>query len=556
MVAKKRNLASSGNGASRGMQRGNSAAGGGGGGGVSSKNAHRDTLPGIVWSVVLCIVKCSIWFAIAFPFAVATHSLSLVFGRPPNLVYLQQTLRYLGFVWKSLTFATPEQERHMQSFSVTEKIRLTTTILVHTICSPLSAFGWILDEILYGRRLNGLEPKEKAAVENPVFVVSAFRSASTQLARGLVSETRYTCEKGGTSTTEPCFVAPNAMMCAYPYLWLWKLVYAIVGDIPDTLVDAERAQTEGGLTKEDVREKFNAGFTPDSMARHANDPFQTDTFDGTFLNCHLNGFVWQLCRGLPASAIEQEFNYACQKEGDALNRRIWQTDMVRHIERLARKTILFHNEGGGETAAGGVRPPQRFLLKGHFLSVCPQLREAYGGRARFVTILRDPCERLRSGINYMAVNPTLYASDPRQQIPWAAFAEALGETEAQYCERELQWFGGTGGDESDRLAVTFDSFVADRGKAMGEIVNWLGLVPEDDPGEVAIASTSQAKKSKSPRKKKTPSASSAATKKAYRIDRSLAELGVDEKAYRERLSDYLAWIKDVSSGSSYKSKSE
>ena len=532
MGSKKRNLASTGNGKSRTTtQKGSSAA-------IDATNKTvQDTLPGIVWSLLVCALKCSIWFAISLPFLVATHVFSIVFGRPPNMVYLRQTLRYLQFVWKP---APPsEQEQYRQSFSVTEKIRFSTTILVHTICSPLSGFAWILDEILYGRRLKRLDSRDKAAVENPVFVVSAFRSASTQLARGLVADTQYTPSKGG-SNSESYFVAPNAMMCAYPYLWLWKIAYAIVGEIPETPADAPE---EGGITKDDVRTRFNAGFTPESMARHANDPFQTDTFDGTFLTCHLNGFVWQLCRGLPSSAVEQEFNYACQKEEDTLNRRIWQRDMVRHIDGLARKTMLFHNQESDHSSAH----PQRFLLKGHFLSICPQLKEAYGGKAKFVTVLRDPCARLRSGINYMAVNPTLYASDPTQQVPWAAFAKALQETEAQYCEHELEWFGAE--NQQDRLAVAFDSFVANREKTMGGIVNWLELLPESDPGAVTIVSA--AKSNKPSRKKKTTS-----SKKAYRIDRSLAELGVDEKAYKERLSDYLAWMKDVSSGKYSKSKSE
>lgn len=531
MGGKKRHLARAANAKSRTTKKGNN---GTGDGTAVNQSVHGDTLSSMVFSVMVCALKCTVWFLIAFPFFVATQILSIVFGRPPNMVYFRQTLRYLKFVWKPI--ATSEHEQHLKPFSVTEKIRFTTTILVHTIYSPLSAFAWILDEIFYGRRLKRLDPRGKAAVENPIFVVSAFRSASTQMARGLIADTQYT----SNGNNEPCFVAPNAMMCAYPYLWLWNIVYAIVGDIPDTLADAEQIQAEGGLTKEAVRNRFNSGFTSESLARHANDPFQTDTFDGTFLNCHLNAFVLQLCRGLPSSVIEQEFNYACQKEEDTLNCRIWQKDMVRHIDGLARKTMLFHID---DTTSH----PQRFLLKGHFLSICPQLREAYHGKAKFVTVLRDPCARLQSGINYMAVNPTLYGSNPSQQVPWAAFAKSLQETEAQYCEHELEWFKRT---EQDRLAVAFDSFVANREKQMEEIVNWLGLLSENDPGKVVIVSSSATKSNKSSRKH---NASTASSKNVYRVDRSLAELGIDEKAYKERLRDYLAWMKDVSSG---KSKSE
>lgn len=412
--------------------------------------------------------------------------------------------------------------------------------------SPLYAFGWILDEILYGRRLSQLHPNEQAALDNPVFVVSAFRSASTQMARTLVAETKFVKE-GTRESSQPCFVAPNAMMCAYPYLWLWNIVYSIVGEIPERNVSDEDA---AGITKEDVRQKFNSGFTPDSLARHPNDPFQLDTFDGTFLNYHLNGMAWQLCSMMPSSVIEQEFNYAQQK--DPLNKRIWEEGMVRQIDRLARKTLVFcaNDEESSSNARPQSAPTQRFLLKGHFLSICPQLQAKYRD-GKFLTILRDPCSRLRSGINYMAVNPTIYSHDSSQRIPWKALAEGLHETEAQYCEREMEWFCHTSnksGDEMgksnhERLAVAFDSFAANKDRTIGKIIDWTGL---RDQGKVTIGIGDDAKKKPQlpPWKKKAPTV---AQTSAYRIDRSLAELGVDEDAYRKRLGDYLSWMKDVSS---------
>eukprot|EP00536_Pseudo-nitzschia_multiseries_P007047 jgi/Psemu1/16714/gm1.16714_g len=511
--------------------------------------SNRDSLPGIIWALFTSLLKCGIWLAISSPFWLLAHSLLLIYGRPPNLVYLSQTLRYLGFVWVQQATNASDAEQQLEPFAVSQKIYLSATIIVHTICSPISAFAWIVDELLYGRRLSRLEAAEQAALEHPVFVVSAFRSASTQLARSLVAKTHY---KQGSNGQIPFFVAPNAMMCAYPYLWLWKLMYAIVGDIPDTLEPGN----DGGLTKDDVKQKFNAGFTHDSLARHPNDPFQTDTFDGTFLNCHLNGLAWHLCRAVPTSLIEQEFNYAYQK--DSLNKQIWQRDMVRHIDRLARKTLVFCSEG---KSRGQGPTPQRFLLKGHFLSIGPQLQALYGRGARFITILRDPCARLRSGINYMAVNPTLYANDPTLQIPWNAFAKVLQETEAQYCERELEWFGNDCSDDNkkkedqDRLALTFDSFVVDSDKTIGEIMDWLRLRSDEDEVTIAPSSADGGAKNKSPRRKKAGT-TSAAPSKTYRIDRSLQELGVDEKAYRGRLADYLSWMKEVSKGNVEKRKSE
>lgn len=502
------------------------------------------TNDGWFFHMIGAIVKIGLWAALMAPFWLLTYSLSLLYGRPPTLVSLFQCVRYLGFVWRGpQTFSKTQVplQSHLQPLSLATKISLSTTILVHFIKSPLYAFGWILDEILYGRRLSNLTMEEQSAVDNPCFVMSAFRSASTQFGRSLVANVHYqfaNSSSTGTTTTQPCFVAPNAMMCAYPYLWLWKLTHSIVGDLPESL-DPGDDEASSGITKADVRTKFNSGFTPDSLARHPNDPFQLDTFDGSFLNYHLNGLAWTMCQYFPKELVLQEFNYAHQS--DALNQTIWQTHMVHHIDRLARKTLVFFSDWETDEAATTTttspRPPQRFLLKGHFLSIGPQLRDHYRHRARFVTVLRDPCARLQSGINYMAVNPSLY-SQKGQAIPWKALTVALEDAEAEYSEREQEWFGTVKGETDDRLAVAFDSFVSNKDQTMESIVDWLGL---KDHGTVVVG-TQGAKSKVATRKTHKASATS---KPIYRINRSLAQLGVDETAYRERLKDYLSWMKEV-----------
>jgi len=99
--------------------------------------------------------------------------------------------------------------------------------------SPVSGFCWLIDELLYGKQLN------TTAIVKPLFVLSAYRSASTSVARTLATDTTN-------------FIAPTAIMCAFPYLWLWKLVTYIVGD---------------GITKEEANAKLNSKFTKESLER-------------------------------------------------------------------------------------------------------------------------------------------------------------------------------------------------------------------------------------------------------------------------------------------------
>lgn len=307
-----------------------------------------------------------------------------------------------------------------------------------------------------------------------------------------------------------------------------------------------------------MREKFRSSFPPEFLARHPSDPFAIDTLDGNFYNGHLNGHVWMFRHLSPVTAV-REFNYA--RQSTPFNDRLLRRDMVRFIDRLSRKTLVFSSNGdrrvGGADGDARRRQP-RLLIKGHFLSIGDALADKYPG-ARFLTILQDPCARLRSGINYMAVNPSLYPN--RAEVPWPLLAGALQESEAQYCHRELEWFrGGSGSgdgedgeDESDdvdgenKLAVTFDSFVRNRETTVAGVMRWLGWDPEDfssgAPAAKAGVENGNARKhraSSSPRKAARSSASP-----RYQVDRSLPELGIDEEAYRKRLANYLSWMEEV-----------
>ena len=414
----------------------------------------------------LYLVKAVLLTTLSVPFWCLTGSLSMAYGRPPKMVFVYQTWRFLHYAIAG---------KH--DLPWTSRVDLVMTIVLHSATSRVSGFCWLLDEILYGRQLTAL------TVAKPLFVLSAYRSASTQMARALASDTQR-------------FAAPNAIMCAFPYLWLWKLAVRIVGD-------------DSGMSTDDMNVYLNKNFSKESLERHDNDYFAVDTFDGYFLGSHLNGLAFQL----GPDVIAKEFNSSRFEEH---NRALFETSFVDHVDRLARKTLLFR---GVRSSSAGDRA---FLLKGHFLSSAEALRRRYPD-ARFLTVLRDPCDRLRSGINHTAVNATLWQGQPPR---WEWLASAFRVIEVSYCEREMEWYGSADrGDSDPRLAVPFDAFVKDYHKTMERVYRDLLESTDEDAVPKCVLTSS-----------KPPN-------KRYTVNRSLKELGVDEAGVKRQLMDYYAWLR-------------
>lgn len=368
------------------------------------------------------------------------------------MVRLRQTGRYLVYALFTC-----------EKLSWDKRLDLVLKILQHTVLSPVSGFAWILDEILYGNLMN------QCTIEQPFFVVSAFRSASTQMARELAHD--------------PRFYAPNASMCNFPYLWLWKLVTWIVDD---------------AVTLDEARAYLNKSIPREFLERHDSDPFAIDTFDSSFLSSHLNGLSWRMGPAITT----QEFNTAVHAPH---NRYLFENAFVQHVDRIARKAMIFLNAS----------PDQHFLLKGHFLSSAPALANRYP-EARFLSVLRDPLARIQSGVNYMAVNPTL-----GRPPDWQGLVTSLEEMEILYSQREMDFYGV---DDPKRLAVRFDDFVNKKDRTMKRIYQHLlhGATPPLNTAQVSKGSSSA---------------------KTYSVNLSLEELGVNSAALRERFQEYYEWMK-------------
>lgn len=384
----------------------------------------------------------------------------LVWGRPPNVPRLAQVARYLRLI-ATVRPPPPGLPGLVRAWLVLAVLRKVAVV-------PVWGLAWLFDELLYGRAL------DRTPIVAPLIEISAARSGSTQLARYLEQD--------------PHLAAPSFLQAVFPYLWLWRLVPRTLGRLVD---------------RETVRHKLESSMPPEFVQRHEGDPFLTDTFDVALYIAHLN----HLSPFLGPDVFADDFGFA----GPAPhNRRLWEHDFVRLLDRIGRKTLL--HAGPGPDGR-----PRRFFVKGHFLAAA----EALGRRfpdARFLTMIREPAPRLQSSVNFLRANPV---DAKLGQVPWAWLGAGLLRSEIAYCEQEQAWFSRREGPH--RCVLRFSSYVRDLEGTMRKVYRECldtEALPPHVPREHA------------PRKRTE-----------YLLDRSLAQVGVSEAELEARLAAYVAWCR-------------
>lgn len=179
------------------------------------------------------------------------------------------------------------------------------------------------------------------------------------------------------------------------------------------------------------------------------------------------------------------------------------------IEQLGKK-LLYH---AGPKADGS---PRTLLFKGHFLASADVL-EARFPDAHFLTIVRDPARRIRSLINFLRVMPETHCNGA---IPWPWLTTFAREVEVSYCLREQRWYQSR---PHNSTVVRFTDYVADLEGTLTLI--YQRCLPNVDP-------TGYIPTTHAPRQRTN-----------YAINRTLAEVGIDEQALLAPLQSYRQWCR-------------
>jgi hypothetical protein len=346
-------------------------------------------------------------------------------------------------------------------------------VLRRGVLAPLRGLAWFLDEAIYGRAL------ARTAILAPLFEVSAARSGSTQIAHYLEDD--------------PQLVAPSSLQTELPYLWLWRILDAVIGRL---------------VSKQTIREQVLRMHPPEFLARHELDPFRTDSFEMQFLHAQLTGIALFLG---PQAMVEEEGNARVSPSTESL----WRDDFLRYLDAIGKKRLLLERLRPAGRAAN--TPPPRLFIKGHFLNVVDELALRYPD-ACFLSLLRDPQKRIQSVINFHRVQPRPPGVRP---TPWNWLVPQTLAIEIDYCQREQAWFSRAGGPR--RIGIAFDEYVRDLPGTMRRI--YQTCLDQPQPSDHVPLTHAERERSR------------------YPIDRSLEQLGIDRAWLDSRLAAYSAWCR-------------
>ena len=398
-----------------------------------------------------------------------------IWGRPPTISPWRRFYRHFT---ATLTEGKPEE-----GIPFTNRILIFIIVFDNLMKSPIKGVGWFLDEIFY-------PSYHKCEIKDPLFLISAPRSGSTQLADYLEND-------------EENFIAPMFIEAVFPYIWAWRMIAPILKKI--------------GLKK--YFDVPSSVFGEEMKKRHNSNCFKTDTWEMAIGLEH----VFLLTCNLGTSFMKWGLVFSALKE-QPVDREFCKVFL--EYSDCVMKKVIYHR---------GL-PKQQMFFKSHMLIVARELEQRYNG-AKFITVVRDPIKRFCSITNYLKV---VSADGPVRRnlnvfpMTWRVARDWVIESQTCYCEDEMIFYNQSEENTKNKLAISFDTYVNNLTDTLQCIYSFLNV----PMSATQLSKAAALQKSSHDRTKR---------RIAYdpKYNRSLSSLGVDEEKLKEYVSDYISWMKKL-----------
>ena len=284
----------------------------------------------------------------------------------------------------------------------------------------------------------------------------------------------------------PQIVSHPFLLQSFPYIWLWKLLPKLVGR---------------WFSEEKVYKMLADVIRSEFVERKELHPFKPETYEVIFS-------VSQLVNHSMAMGPEMFAEGYGWGRTKPENIHFWQEDLVNNMDAVGKKLLYFAGPNPDGTT-------KTLLIKGHFLGSASTLEKKYPD-AHFLTVLRHPSQRIRSIINFFRVAPEVCRNGA---IPWSWLVHHGQNVEVDYCLYEKEWYQAR---PDNTTVIRFRDYVTDLEKTLKTIYD--RCLPHIDSNGFI--------KQTHVKRKRT----------GYSVDRSYAQMNIDERVLLEPLQDYIAWV--------------
>jgi len=429
-------------------------------------------------AILLQLITTILWI----PFSLACVPLYIpglvVWGKPPTIPSCSTICRNLLAAWLE---GKPEE-----NIPFTNRIIIFLIFLDVIVKMPVNGVCWYLDEVLY-------PSYSKSEIKDPLFIITATRSASTQITKYLEEDKEN-------------FVAPTTIEAGFPYIWAWRLVIPSIKKLGlHGIVEKELSRVIGKEAKK--RTVFNI--------------YKSDAWDGVLSSSHK---TWLISQNLGCRFYKYGFVTCTLKEMDEDFCKCF----IKGSDCILKK-VVYHR---------GL-PKQRVLIKGHFLFAAKTFEQHYKG-AKFLALIRDPLERFQSTLNHFKVaSVDGFTSSVHGLFPctWKVQRDWLIETQICYCEEEMSFYKHhkhSQENTTNKLAISFANYITNLTSSLQDIYSFLNI---PIPAEML----SKAAKLQSTTHDYTEKRNSYDPK----YNRSLSSVGIDEEKLRHLLAEYTEWKNEL-----------